>query len=126
MCYDTVGKATAILQKFPNKSEQAKNHLKKCQHFIDKQGSIEVASKILGISLEEENEMLNFLNPTLKLPGHRAFSGRILNHKIKVFDNNMMRKFKNNSVRLILAFDSWTNVVNQNIMGAVLITPERE
>ncbi|CAG8715651.1 14910_t:CDS:2, partial [Cetraspora pellucida] len=44
---------TALFQKFPNKSERVKNHLKKCKHFIDAQDGREVILKILGIGLEE-------------------------------------------------------------------------
>ncbi|CAG8854358.1 43682_t:CDS:1, partial [Gigaspora margarita] len=62
--HDAVGKATAILKKFPNKSERAKNHLKKCQHFMDKQGSIEAASTILEINLEEEDDKSDIDNNT--------------------------------------------------------------
>ncbi|CAG8806930.1 6192_t:CDS:1, partial [Dentiscutata erythropus] len=49
VCCDAVGKPAAIIQKFPNKSDQVKNHLKKCKHFIEEQGGIEVAFKILDI-----------------------------------------------------------------------------
>ncbi|CAG8675129.1 1486_t:CDS:1, partial [Dentiscutata erythropus] len=52
-CRDAIGRLTALLQKFPNKSERVKNHLKKCKYFIDAQGGREVALKILGIGLEE-------------------------------------------------------------------------
>ncbi|CAG8731949.1 10704_t:CDS:1, partial [Gigaspora rosea] len=52
--------------------------------------------------------------------------GRILNCKIRNLENDIMIKLKNTSVEPTLVFDSWTNVVNQNIMGAVFITPKRE
>ncbi|CAG8823829.1 22542_t:CDS:1, partial [Dentiscutata erythropus] len=44
---------TALLHKFSNKGERVKNHLKKCQHFINKVGGIEEVSRILEIELEE-------------------------------------------------------------------------
>ena len=55
-CRDTVGKPAAILQRFPNKSDRVKNHLKKCKHFIEEQGGIEMAFKILDIKLVEAGE----------------------------------------------------------------------
>ncbi|CAG8823808.1 20162_t:CDS:1, partial [Dentiscutata erythropus] len=52
-CCDTLGRPTALLYKFSNKGEHVKNHLKKCQHFINKVGGIKEASRILEIELEE-------------------------------------------------------------------------
>lgn len=68
-------------------------------------------------------ELFKFINPTLKLPGFRALGKRILNKKIEKLKNNTEIKLKNNSVGPILAFDGWTNVINQNIIEAVFITP---
>jgi hypothetical protein len=75
---------------------------------------------------KEVRELFEFLNPTLKLPGRRTLGGRILNKEVKRLEDNMVIKLKNNSVGPTLAFDGWTNVINQNIMGAVFITPEGE
>ncbi|CAG8842821.1 36567_t:CDS:2, partial [Gigaspora margarita] len=57
-------------------------------HFIDKQGGIEVALKILGINLKEEDDKSDI-------------------------DNNTKRS-------------QIEQAINQNIMGAVFITPEGE
>ncbi|CAG8825686.1 213_t:CDS:2, partial [Cetraspora pellucida] len=46
----------AILQRFPNKSDRVKNHLKKCKHFIEEQSGIEMVFKILDIKLVEAGE----------------------------------------------------------------------
>ncbi|CAG8484871.1 869_t:CDS:2, partial [Cetraspora pellucida] len=61
-CHDTLGRPTALLHKFSNKDERVKNHLKKCQHFINKVGGIEEASRILKIELEEVKEKSEIAN----------------------------------------------------------------
>ncbi|RGB26613.1 hypothetical protein C1646_770210 [Rhizophagus diaphanus] len=62
----------------------------------------------------------------LILPGHKALEGRILNDESKILENEMTKKLMNNSVGVILAFDGWTNMLNQNILGSVFIILERE
>ncbi|CAG8851458.1 40312_t:CDS:1, partial [Gigaspora margarita] len=56
-CRDALGRPTALLNKFSNKSERVKNHLKKCQHFISKVGSIKDVSRILDVELEEVKDI---------------------------------------------------------------------
>ncbi|CAG8688325.1 18836_t:CDS:2, partial [Racocetra fulgida] len=51
--HNAVGRPTVLLQKFSSKSDQVKNHLKKCKHFINAQGGKEAVLKILGIGLKE-------------------------------------------------------------------------
>ncbi|CAG8725388.1 20070_t:CDS:2, partial [Racocetra persica] len=41
-------------------------------------------------------------------------------------ETNIELKLKNKSVGLTLAFDSWTNIINQNIMKEVFIISEEE
>ncbi|CAG8839094.1 15323_t:CDS:1, partial [Racocetra persica] len=62
----------------------------------------------------------------LKLSRHRVLGRRILNYKIKVLEINIKMKLKSNSVSPTLAFDSWTNIINQNIMSLVFIISEGE
>lgn len=63
-CHNAVGEAAVILHKFLNKSDWVKNHLKKCKNFINKQGSKEAVSKLLGINLEKENKELDTIAST--------------------------------------------------------------
>ncbi|CAG8791362.1 26724_t:CDS:2, partial [Racocetra persica] len=53
---------------------------------------------------KEVQELFQFVNPSLKLSRRHALD----------------------SVGPILTFDSWTNVINQNIMGSVFITSKGE
>ena len=48
----------------------------------------------------------------------------VLNDESKVLENEMTQVLKNDSVGVILFFDSWTNVLNQNLLGSVFITSE--
>ncbi|CAG8679272.1 5051_t:CDS:2 [Racocetra fulgida] len=124
-CCDAIDKAAAILHKFLNKSDRVKNYLKKCKNFIDEQGSKEAVLKLLSIDLEKENEELDTIVGTKKSCLEQS-GGRILNKKIEKINNITKIKLKNNSVGPTLAFDSWTNVINQNIIEAVFIIPEGE
>jgi hypothetical protein len=73
---------------------------------------------------KEVQELFQFLNPALKLPGRKTLGGRILDDESKALENEMIQKLKNDSVGITLSFDGWTNVLNQNILGSVFITSE--
>ncbi|CAG8457967.1 41452_t:CDS:2 [Gigaspora margarita] len=115
---------TALLNKFSNKSECVKNHLKKYQHFISKVGGIEAASRILDIELKELSEDVKAKKRCIE--PNLSTGGRILNNEVKKYNINMVTKLKNDFVGPTLIFNSWTNVVNQNIMGSVFIISKEE
>jgi hypothetical protein len=75
---------------------------------------------------KEIQELFHFLNPGLKLPGRISLGGRILNDESKTLEVEMTKKLKEDSVGVTLAFDGWTNVLNQNILGSVFITLKGE
>ncbi|CAG8815853.1 31033_t:CDS:2, partial [Gigaspora margarita] len=130
-CCNAIGRPTALLQKFPNKSER---------HFIDAQSSKEVVLKILDIGLEEikkQNSRSHLEGPLDKYAVrsltksdkrkletfllHATISAGILLQWVqnKELETNMEIKLKSDSVCPTLAFNSWTNVINQNIMEVV-------
>ena len=53
-CRDVNGRPNALLQKFPFKTERVKNHLKKCQHFKNK--NPELFAEFFGSDRGEGNE----------------------------------------------------------------------
>src|SRR5215469_8578841 len=75
---------------------------------------------------KEIQELFYFLNPGLKLPGRRSLGGRILDDESKTLQIEVTKKLKEDSTGVTLAFDGWTNVLNQNILGSVFITSKGE
>ena len=73
---------------------------------------------------KEIQELFYFLNSALKLLGRKALGGRILNNESKILENEMSQTLKDDPVGITLFFDGWTNILNQNILGSVVITSE--
>lgn len=92
-----MGRPTALLNKFSNKSERIKNHLKKCQHFISKVGSIEDVSRILDVELEEVKDVKakkRCIEPNLsteKGPLEKYFIRPLSNQDKKKFETLLLR-----------------------------------
>jgi hypothetical protein len=63
-CRDVNGRPSALLQKFPFKTERVRNHLKKCQHFKNKYPEIFVE---LFVS-EKERVEINEFNENIVSP----------------------------------------------------------
>jgi hypothetical protein len=75
---------------------------------------------------EDSQEMFNFLNPTLRLPHRKRLGGQILKDASKDIIKSIEKKAKADSIGVTLTIDGWTNVVNQNLIGSVLITSKGE
>ena len=90
------------------------------------QATVSAGFPLRWVENKEIQELFHFLNPAIKLPGRRALGGRILNDESKTLEEEMTKKLINDSVGVTLAFDGWTNVLNQNILGSVFITSEGE
>jgi len=57
-CKDILGRESAILKKFPNKTERIRTHLKKCEHFKNKFPEIYIELfeiEIIRVGNNEEN-----------------------------------------------------------------------
>src|SRR5256885_15021236 len=72
----------------------------------------------------EAKELFNFLNPHLKLPDRRELRGNILTKAVEKTDDAMNIAFKEDPVGVTLTFDEWTNIKNEQLLGAVLISSE--
>src|SRR6266496_5163593 len=72
----------------------------------------------------EAKELFNFLNPHLKLPDRCELEGNILTKAVEKTDDAMNIALKEDPVGVTLTFDGWTNVKNEQLLGAVLITSE--
>lgn len=70
--------------------------------------------------------MFYFLNPTLKLPHRKQLGGKILKDTSEDIIKSIETKAKADLVGVTLTIDGWTNVVNQNLLGSVLITSKGE
>ncbi|CAB4414072.1 unnamed protein product [Rhizophagus irregularis] len=90
------------------------------------QATVSAGFPLRWVENKEVQELFHFLNPALILPGRKTLGGRILNDESKILENEMTKKLMNDSVGVTLAFDGWTNVLNQNILGSVFITSEGE
>jgi Protein of unknown function (DUF 659) len=70
--------------------------------------------------------MFTFLNSNLKLPTRKRLGGKILTNASLDITQSIERKAKEDSIGVTLTLDGWTNVVNQNLLGSVLITSDGE
>ena len=70
----------------------------------------------------------HWLNPKLKLPDRKQLAGSILDQAIENIEN--LRKEKLNQVHeqagITLSFDGWKNVVNQELLGIMIVMPSGE
>jgi len=71
---------------------------------------------------QEVRELFQFVNPGLTLPLRNTLSGRILRESTMEVHEKIELIAKDDKIGLTIAFDGWTNVVHQSILGAVLIT----
>jgi hypothetical protein len=76
------------------------------------------------VNSPEAKELFNFLNPHLKLPDRRELGGNILTKAVEKADDAMDIALKEDPVGVTLTFDGWTNVKNEQLLGAVLISSE--
>ncbi|CAB4401332.1 unnamed protein product [Rhizophagus irregularis] len=69
-----------------------------------------------------------WLNPKLKLPDRKQLAGPILEQAIENIEN--IRKEKLNQVHeqagITLSFDGWKNIVNEELLGVMIILPSGE
>jgi hypothetical protein len=70
----------------------------------------------------------HWLNPNLKLPDRKQLSGSILDQAVKNVDK--VQRDKLNQVHeqagITLAFDGWKNIINQELLGVMIILPSGE
>ena len=76
------------------------------------------------VNKPEAKELFNFLNPLIKLPDRCELGGKILTKAVEKADDAMNIALKEDPVGVTLTFDGWTNVKNEQLLGAVLITSE--
>jgi hypothetical protein len=70
--------------------------------------------------------LFEFVNPSCKLPKRRQLSGKILTQFSDQVVKNIKERAQKDLNGVTLTMDGWTNVVNQNIMGSILITSSGE
>ena len=85
-------------------------------------GIVSAGFPLRWVENKEIQEIFHYLNPGLKLPGRKSLGERILNNESRTLEAEVTKKLKEDSVGVTLAFDGWTNVLNQNILGSVFIT----
>ena len=76
------------------------------------------------VNKPEAKELFNFLNPLIKLPDRCELGKKILTKAVEKADDAMNIALKEDPVGVTLTFDGWTNVKNEQLLGAVLITSE--
>ena len=76
---------------------------------------------LLWINNSKAKELFNFLNPFLKLPDHHILGGQILKQVVAETDKITDIALKEDPVGVILTFDGWTNIKNEQLLGSVLI-----
>ena len=74
--------------------------------------------------MPEAKELFEFLNFHLKLPDRRAFGKQILKAAVSQKDKAMWKALREDPIGVILTFDEWTNVKNEQLLGVMIITSE--
>lgn len=70
--------------------------------------------------------LFKFINPQINLPKRRMLGGKILENASNQLVQEIQDKAQNDTHGVTITLDGWTNVVNQNILGSVLITSSGE
>ncbi|CAJ0892843.1 5958_t:CDS:2, partial [Entrophospora sp. SA101] len=78
------------------------------------------------IESEEVKSLFRWLNPNIRLPNRKALSGRILNDASLKHNSWIKEQASNSEYGVTVALDGWLNVVNEKILGVILITNEGE
>ncbi|CAJ0828302.1 16717_t:CDS:2, partial [Entrophospora sp. SA101] len=78
------------------------------------------------IESEEVKSLFRWLNPNIRLPNRKALSGRILNDASLKHNSWIKEQASNSEYGVTVALDGWSNVVNEKILGVILITNEGE
>ncbi|RIB24399.1 hypothetical protein C2G38_2168662 [Gigaspora rosea] len=71
-------------------------------------------------------EAYAYLNPSLQLPDRHTFAGTTLNTVSDNIASYVVNQAKTSEYGVTVAFDGWTNVVNQCLIGSVLVTNNGE
>nr|CAG8673804.1 4632_t:CDS:2 [Entrophospora candida] len=71
-------------------------------------------------------ELFSFLNPNLQLPTRKQLGGTILTNASTDIIQTIENKAKSDEIGVSLVLDGWVNVVNQNLLGSVLVTSKGE
>ncbi|UZO05935.1 uncharacterized protein OCT59_026273 [Rhizophagus irregularis] len=78
------------------------------------------------VNNSEAKELFDFLNPFLKLPDRRVLGGDILKQVVDDADKAMETALKEDQIGIMLTFDGWVNVKNEQLLGTVLLSYERK
>ena len=78
------------------------------------------------IENEEVKSFFRWLNPNIRLPNRKALSGRILNDASLKHNHWIEQQAANSKYGVAVALGGWSNVVNEKILGVILITNEGE
>lgn len=73
-------------------------------------------------------EFFNWLNPKLKLPDRKQLAGPILNKAIENIENLRREKLSemHEQAGITLSFDGWKNIINQKLLGIMIVLPSGE
>ncbi|RHZ58763.1 hypothetical protein Glove_368g25 [Diversispora epigaea] len=67
-------------------------------------------------------ELFKFLNLLIKLPDRKILSNKILHKAVTDFNNIMIEKLESDKIGIILSFDGWINVYEQELMGTIIMS----
>ncbi|CAG8838228.1 32884_t:CDS:1, partial [Gigaspora margarita] len=78
------------------------------------------------VNKKQSREAYAHLNPNLHLPDCRTLAGKTLNMVLDNIASYVINQAKTSEYEVTVAFDRWTNVVNQCLIGSVLVTNNGE
>ncbi|GES95927.1 ribonuclease H-like domain-containing protein [Rhizophagus clarus] len=71
---------------------------------------------------KETQDVFRCIAPTLKLPGRKAISDRVLSISANQLTESIVAQAKADIIGVTAAFDGWTNIKQEHLFGVVFIT----
>jgi hypothetical protein len=74
------------------------------------------------------HSLFHWLNPKLRLPDRKQLAGPILDQAIKNIEQSRQEKLNqvHEQAGITLSFDGWKNIVNQELLGIMIVLPSGE
>ncbi|CAG8816660.1 2101_t:CDS:2, partial [Gigaspora rosea] len=85
-----------------------------------------LAKPLSKVNKKQSSEAYAYLNPNLHLPDCCTFARKTLNTVSDDIALYVINQAKTSEYRVTVAFDGWTNVVNQCLIESVLVTNNGE
>ncbi|CAG8768481.1 11576_t:CDS:2, partial [Dentiscutata erythropus] len=79
---------------------------------------------VIRLLSKQDKETFEILLLRLTLPDHRILGEQILNAAVSKQNETMLNELCQDKIVIILSFDGWTNVKNEQLLGIMITTSE--